>query len=151
MKYLKKIFENDLYNTDINISELIDFCETNLAYLLDNTKFKLEFLESPQWNLYCIWLSCHLEDRRARPFKWVDIKDYYIPFIIMLSKQYDLNNKMLDKVESSIIINFMSGSQLFIKVSEIEDWGDNLKNQPDLHQGKDIKEIGVAVNKTIKI
>ena len=45
MKYLKRIFENDLYN-QVDSDELKDFSETYLAYLLDDTNFKLEVIDT---------------------------------------------------------------------------------------------------------
>jgi len=152
MKYLKKIFENDLYS-QVDEVELKDFCDTYLAYLLDDTSFKLEVYESFSNDSYIIWLSKHLVDRRARPFKWDEIKDYYIPFVMMLSREYDLNTEMIDQVGSSIILNFMSGNQLFVTASGIEDWDGRLGVEFDtkFYNGNGIKEIGIVVKNTIKI
>jgi hypothetical protein len=150
MRYLKRIFENDLYN-QVDSDELKDFCETYLAYLLDDTSFKIEVIESPKWDSYIIWLGKTLVDRRIQAFSWNDIKDYYIPFVTMLSREYDLEDKRLDQRASSIIINFMSGNQLFLKADEIEDWGERLTKRPDYWTGDDIKEIGIVVKNTIKI
>jgi hypothetical protein len=69
----------------------------------------------------------------------------------MLSREYDLNDQDLDQIGSSIIINFMSGNQLFLKVSEIEDWGGRLVKRPDFWNSDVIKEIGIVVKNTIKI
>jgi hypothetical protein len=150
MKYLKKIFENDLYN-QVEADELMDFSQSYLSYLLDDTKFKLEVYESPKWNSYIIWLSIELLKENG-PFKWNEVKDYYIPFITMLSRQYDLNEESLDQIGSSIIINFYSGNQLFIKASQIEDWSGKLGVEMDtkLFNGNGIKEIGVLVKNTVK-
>jgi hypothetical protein len=152
MKYLKKIFENDLYS-QVDSDELQDFCETYLAYLLDDTSFKIEVIDTEKWNSYIIWLGKTLVDRRIQPFHWNDIKDYYIPFVTILSREYDLNDKDLDQRESSIIINFMSGNQLFVKASEIEDWGGRLRGEFEtkFYNGGGIKEIGIVVKNTIKI
>ena len=151
MRYLKRIFESDLYN-QVDDIELRDFCETYLAYLLDDTSFKIEVIESIDWDSYIIWLGKTLVDRRIQPFHWNDIKDYYIPFVKMLSSEYDLNTKRwLDRKDSSIIINFMSGNQLFLKADEIEDWGERLVKRPDYWTGDDIKEIGIVVKNTVKI
>ena len=149
MKYLKKIFENDLYS-QVDSDELQDFCETYLAYLLDDTSFKIEVIDTEKWDSYIIWLGKTLNPR-IQPFHWNDIKDYYIPFVTMLSREYDLNDQDLDQIGSSIIINFMSGNQLFLKVSEIEDWGGRLVKRPDFWNSDVIKEIGIVVKNTIKI
>lgn len=152
MRYLKRIFESDLYN-QVDSDELKDFCETYLAYLLDDTSFKLGVYDgdAKKWDSYIMWLGKALVDRRIQPFHWNDIKDYYIPFVTMLSREYDLNDKDLDQRGSSIIINFMSGKQLFLKAYEIEDWGERLTKRPDYWTGDDIKEIGIVVKNTVKI
>jgi hypothetical protein len=151
LHYLKKIFENDLYK-QVDSDELQDFCETYLAYLLDDTSFKIEVIDTEKWNSYIIWLGKTLNPR-IQPFKWDDIKDYYIPFVTMLSREYDLNDKDLDQRSSNIIINFMSGNQLFVKASEIEDWGGRLRGdfETKFYNGGGIKEIGIVVKNTIKI
>lgn len=151
MKYLKKIFENDLYS-QVDEVELRDFCETYLAYLLDDTNFKIEVIDTEKWDSYIIWLGKTLNPR-IQPFKWDEIKDYYIPFATMLSREYDLNDKDLDQRSSSIIINFVSGNQLFVKASEIEDWGGTLRGEFEtkFYNGNGIKEIGIVVKNTIKI
>ena len=155
MKSLKKIFENDLYS-QVDEAELQDFCETYLAYLLDDTSFKIEVIDTERsgaksaWDSYIIWLGKTL-DRRIQPFHWNDIKDYYIPFVTILSREYDLNDIDLDQKGSSIIINFMSYHQLLLKADEIEDWDGRLVKRPDYWTGDDIKEIGIVVKNTIKI
>ena len=147
MKYLKKIFESDLYN-QVDEVELQDFCETYLAYLLDDTSFKIEVVESPRWDSYIMWLGKILNPR-IQPFKWDDIKDYYIPFVTMLSREYDLNDIDLDQKGSSIIINFVSGNQLFVNADSIEDWGGKITRNG--FNGNGIKEIGIVVKNTVKI
>ncbi len=136
MRYLKKIFEND--SNKVDKDELQDFCETYLVYLLDDTKFKLTINESTKWDSYIIWIV-------SPYFSWSEIENYYIPFVTMLSREYDLEDERLDQISSSIIINFMSGDQLFIKVDDIEDW------KPNLYHGNNrIEEIGVIVKNTVK-
>jgi hypothetical protein len=147
MRYLKRIFENDLYN-QVDDVELRDFSETYLAYLLDDTSFKIEVIDTEKWDSYIIWLGKTLNPR-IQPFRWDEIKDYYIPFVTMLSREYDLNDKDLDQRSSSIIINFVSGNQLFVKASEIEDWGGKIKR--DGFNGNGIKEIGIVVKNTVKL
>lgn len=154
MKYLKKIFENDLYN-QVDEVELRDFCETYLAYLLDDTSFKIEVIDTENWDSYIIWLGKILVDRRIQPFSWDEIKDYYIPFVTMLSREYDLEDERLEQrgYGYSIIINFVSGNQLYVKADEIEDWGGKLGGYlgTKFFNGNGIKEIGIVVKNTIKI
>ncbi len=150
LHYLKKIFENDLYN-QVDSNELKDFCETYLAYLLDDTSFKIEVIDTETWDSYIIWLGKTLVDRRIQAFSWNDIKDYYIPFVTMLSREYDLNDIDLNQRSSSIVINFVSGNQLFVTADGIEDWDGRLTKRPDFYSGNGIKEIGIVVKNTIKI
>ena len=154
MRYLKRIFENDLYS-QVDEAELKDFCETYLAYLLDDTSFMLGVYEYDGKRVgesYVMWLGKILNPR-IQPFHWNEIKDYYIPFVTMLSREYDLNDECLDQRGSSIIINFVSGNQLFVKASEIEDWGGRLRGEFDtkFYNGNGIKEIGIVVKNTVKI
>ena len=136
----------------LNIKEDTD---NSLAYLLDDSSFKLGVYDgdTKKWDSYIMWLGKALVDRRIQPFHWNDIKDYYIPFVTMLSREYDLNDKDLDQRGSSIIINFVSGNQLFVKASEIEDWGGRLRGEFEtkFYNGGGIKEIGIVVKNTIKI
>ncbi len=92
MKYLKK------FNESIDSEEqLHDFCETYLAYLLDG-----DFELSVIWNQhnktkdrYNINI-CKLERGYATGFTWLEVKDYYIPFLHMLNNHY----KIMDETES---------------------------------------------------
>lgn len=153
MKYLKRIFENDLYK-QVDEVELKDFCETYLAYLLDDTNFKLEVIDTEKWDSYIVWLGKILVDRRIQPFNWDEIKDSYIPFVTMLSREYDLNDEVLEQrgYGYSIIINFYSGNQLYVKADEIEDWGGKLGGYlgTKFFNGNGIKEIGIVVKNTVK-
>lgn len=129
MRYLK-FFES------FNESEIIDFCETYLAYLLDDTTFKVRVLD----NRYCSQgtqyggggvsessnsyvLSLYREKDKVRnnaaddgpqpmTFYWNDIKDQFIPFLTMLDKSYE-------------ILNITFASHVFsyrdIKLDDIED------------------------------
>jgi len=156
MRYLKRIFENDLYN-QVDEQELKDFSETYLAYLLDDDNFKIEVVESVGWDSYTIWLCKDLKvipglvNPLIQPFKWNDIKDSYIPFVTMLSREYDLNDEKLPFRSSSIIINFVSGNKLFVTAAGVEDWDGRLGEfDTKLFNGNGIKEIGIVVKNTVK-
>ena len=125
MRYLK-FFES------FNESEIIDFCETYLAYLLDDTTFKVRVLD----NRYCSQgtqyggggvsessnsyvLSLYREKDTSTSgmpqpmtFYWNDIKDRFIPFLTMLEKSY----KILNITFASHIYSYK-----YIKLDEIED------------------------------
>ena len=78
--------------------ELQDFCETSLAYLLDEgfdisvtLRDKVKFPDK-QHLLVTLGLKAKentwLQDYDL--FSWNDVKDYYIPFIQMLVRRYEL-------------------------------------------------------------
>ena len=84
MKHLKK-FNESLIRYPQMIEELQEFCEMNLAYLLDDdfcidivpygSKFELHFYKSVN-NMYT-------------DFYWDEIKDIFIPFLITLDERVD--------------------------------------------------------------
>ena len=98
MRYLKR------FNESVDIeSQLRDFSESYLAYLLDGD-FELSVIwmggdnfrigRKVSWrdsnNRYNINL-CKLNDySSAAGFTWNEVKDYFIPFIHMLDKQYEI-------------------------------------------------------------
>ena len=72
------------------LEELQDFCDTNLAYLLDqNLIVKI----SP--NSQYVMVSLKM-DRCAHVdfFNWVSFKDSIIPWLIRLNRTYDVSNKV---------------------------------------------------------
>jgi hypothetical protein len=83
MKHLKK------FNESINREELQDFCDTYLAYLLDNDEFKVYV---SRHSTAISLVKGRREEYKALNspefiFTWDEIKDYFIPFLHMLSKQ----------------------------------------------------------------
>jgi hypothetical protein len=88
MRYLKTFESIDLEKG------LTDFCETYLAYLLDGD-FELDviwqghdYMVHPE-DCYNINLV-KLNDYGATGFTWNEVKDYYIPFLHMLNKDYEI-------------------------------------------------------------
>lgn len=100
MKHLRR------FNESINKDELVEFCENYLAYLLDKD-FNIEYIGKKSHTMPG---NKDLEDSEiislkkgyrhdgmaiADPslmFSWDEIKDHFIPFIHMLSKQYTITN-----------------------------------------------------------
>jgi hypothetical protein len=80
MKHLRKYNES---SDGLTQEEVQDFCEMNLAYLMDEglKVFVDEFG-------YGVILS--LKDIDGKNRKWIDIKDQIIPFLIRLKNQYEL-------------------------------------------------------------
>lgn len=91
MKYLKKIFES------LDKDELRDFCEMNLAYLLDNPDFEIRISDT-DWKKPSRFVSVILcktydlgstrSERMRTNFEWGEVKDHVIPFITRLHKNY---------------------------------------------------------------
>ena len=79
MKHIKRF--NEALDENFR-EELQDFCELNLAYLLDEgTEIKIEYQYSTMH-----MLTITLDE----PTGWPSIKDHMIPFLIILNNQYDI-------------------------------------------------------------
>ena len=85
--------------------ELQEYCEMNLAYLIDEGFFI--DVHSNSGGYYNIILRKSLTTNgngvHTSYFKWNDIKDHYIPFILRIQKKYKL---------SSDYINFTSSNSM---------------------------------------
>jgi len=75
-------------NIPIDTEELQEFCDINLAYLLDDSNFEVYFPVASDGEGEGIQIR--LDNDHG--FKWDDIKNYYIPFLIRL------NNKWGDRI-----------------------------------------------------
>ena len=97
MKYLKKIFESKV---GIDKDELTDFCEMNLAYLLDDGDFRIIYSYLSLNSLVLVRLVKMVElspgERMTTMYQWQEVKDYIVPFIIQLNKNYKLNTTWND-------------------------------------------------------
>lgn len=76
----------------IDKSDLIDFCETNLAHLIDK-RFKLDIKDNK--SSYYIDVMKYIsrsdrDDRATSYFKWDDIVDSIIPFLEILNDEYTI-------------------------------------------------------------
>lgn len=107
MKHLKP-FNEDI--TSFNFEEeLQDFCDTSLAYLLDEgynvSLSKRDQVKYPEKSHIIVSLGLPNENyvplrpsawewgrfyAGYRKFHWDDVKDYYIPFLQMLVRRYEL-------------------------------------------------------------
>jgi hypothetical protein len=104
MKYLRKFNENLEDRLEIK-----DYCEMNLAYLIDEG-----FFIDINWNDMASYYSISLRKSSTTNqhgvitpyFKWNDVKDHYIPFILRIQKKYKL---------SSDYINFTSSNSMDFK------------------------------------
>ncbi len=85
MKHLKR------FNESINEYDLKDFCETNLAYLMDDG-LKVEpdfYFYSSKYRLVKLSWNGHTR-------KWNEIKDHIIPFLHRLRSEYELDEIYFD-------------------------------------------------------
>jgi hypothetical protein len=104
MKHLKTFNETITWNPAEFKQELQEFCENNLAYLLDDTA-DLYVTNVNDWDEYSSWqedlhkiqLNITLPFGtlfgtipRRSPKKWNEIKDHMIPFLIRLNKEYEV-------------------------------------------------------------
>ena len=82
MRYIKTFNEN----TENFKEELLDFCESNLAYLLDEAE--LQVIPNAGG-----WSELHLvRILLNEPKIWNEIKDYMIPFLTRLVAKYEISN-----------------------------------------------------------
>lgn len=101
MKHIKRFNENN------NEDDLKDFCETHLAYLLDDYNFELVVDDYTQNGKY----RAQIRLENGKGFYWDDIKDYFIPFLIQLDK---IRGHQIKIGDDKLI--FVSGLSQWIKV-----------------------------------
>lgn len=86
MRYLKRFNESQ---GDFK-EQLRDFCETHLAYLLDNG-FMVEINEFDELDGFELLIKKEEEDLLRNPlFTWEEVKNYIGPFVFYLDKEYEL-------------------------------------------------------------
>jgi hypothetical protein len=130
MKYLKRIFEST------TTEELQDFCETNLAYLLDDGDFDVLVRDDVYGKKFNgIQYMIHIgKSKLGERFKWIDVKEHIIPFLHVLNREYKICRDKID-------LHFVShGTTAFI-VDRV------LKEQsPDrIYFDKDLFSISIAI------
>ena len=126
MKHLKRFNEGLLFSKEDWIDSLRDFCEMNLAYLLDDTKFKL----TTKYSEICLATD--------EEFRWDDVKDYFIPFLIHLEKKF---GSIINKIH--IFISSRGARLSGWQSIELKD----LLNDtiPDIFQGTFWKNIEIEI------
>lgn len=87
MRYLKS-FNEDI--TSFNFEEeLQDFCDNNLAYLLDEGT-EIQIVEQPGGHQGLHLIRILLD----QPKPWNEIKDHMIPFLTRLQNQYEITDEV---------------------------------------------------------
>lgn len=127
MRYIKTFNEN----IDNFKEELLDFCESNLAYLLDDGEL---YTEDSISDLIRVDLTFDQEK------EWVDIKDYIITFLIKLTKNYEV----VEKNTKGVDLYIFSFSSIRVPTTEY-----NIKDLiEDKVQLSRIKELRFFVSRT---
>jgi hypothetical protein len=101
MRYLKK------FNESVSKEDLQDFCESSLAYLMDEG-FTVSIMggDDPRTRLPSGQFNIFLQKEAREFFKWDDVKNHYIPFIERIRNKYKL---------ASSYINFTSSNGMDLK------------------------------------
>ena len=107
MKHLKS-FNEDITSFSFE-EELQDFCDNNLAYLLDDEDIEMKIIPSPNpkskgWRVMILF---------DQPKKWDEIKDHMIPFLTRLIKQYQ-TDVWFNKDNNDVIIEVTRDLEAFI-------------------------------------
>jgi hypothetical protein len=94
MRYLKR------FNESVDLeSQLRDFSETYLAYLLDDG-YKVQVSATTSKTQFMIKLykitEINEEEYESNEFTWLDVKDSYIPFLHMLNREYDIIDDVVE-------------------------------------------------------
>jgi hypothetical protein len=147
MKYIRPFNEN----VDNLVEELQDLCDTSLAYLYDEgynislaVRDKVKYpgknhivvsLGLQEENFTPFRVGLRLQNDGYRNFYWHDVKDYYIPFLQLLVRRYELQPYLDDTAQVYLQFNTISGFRYLSLDAVINDrtgldyplWGINLK------------------------
>ena len=121
MKHLKRYNEG---LTDDEVEELKDFCESSLAYLLDDG---YDVYIQREWNVgfHVVFGLPGTED--SEYFYWNDIKDHYIPFLQLLSRRYKLGTYSVNDKSGNVFFN-SDNSEYYTVDQVINDENDIIEN-----------------------
>jgi hypothetical protein len=105
MKYLKT-FEmidfNDIFSLNgsrAKREELTDFCETYLAYLMDDSIKELK-VSKPQLLQTEKYVCYNVEIYFSKSVQWDQIKVHFLPFLQMVQKEYVFREDNIGRVSS---------------------------------------------------
>jgi hypothetical protein len=111
MKHLKR------FNENINEYDLKDYCETNLAYLMDEgLEVRIDDYEGD----VSVALYLYQSNGHGRP--WSEIKDQIMPFLHRFNNVYEINN-LEDGSDKFIVAQVSQGNyskELYISYDELE-------------------------------
>lgn len=115
MKHLKRF--NERLQPD-EVDELKGFCETSLAYLVDEG-FDISCDLDKYLQLSLPGKSPFLfrYGSAKDPFNWNDIKDHFIPFLQLLSRRYEL--KQFGDRPSDYVVLFQGDRNKYATVEQV--------------------------------
>lgn len=115
MKHLKRF--NERLQPD-EVDELKDFCETSLAYLVDEG-FDISCDLDKYLQLSLPGKSPFLfrYGSAKDPFNWNDIKEHFIPFLQLLSRRYEL--KQFGDRPSDYVVLFQGDRNKYATVEQV--------------------------------
>jgi hypothetical protein len=99
----QSISENSKTSRLLTPAILEDFAQRCLAYLIDEgfiimvASMPASYSPSNRRRIYVIWLSKGEKESRVG-FEWDEVKDYYIPFVQLLSRRYKLFSFEIGKI-----------------------------------------------------
>ena len=116
MKHLKR-FNESLSSEQKD--ELMDFCETSLAYLIDEG-FEVRLISDFSDTTVRVCLLKPVNGRVSR-FNWNEVKEYYIPFLQLLSRRYDFDTEYIRETDGKRpIVEFqITDRHTFVKLSDV--------------------------------
>jgi hypothetical protein len=120
MRYLKKFNESNISETWLE--ELKDFCETNLAYLLDQGfefKYDINRRNFPELYFSGSAVNIELQMHNQSTFSWSQVKDYYIPFIQLISRRYELDYYRGKKTTANSVICLQQDEYVYVTLQDI--------------------------------
>jgi hypothetical protein len=100
MKYLRPFNESLSFK-----DELLDFCESNLAYLLDEDTIIIVRKENFGKKHSTLVRIIFCNSTATVPKSWDEIKDHMIPFLIRLNSKYDIY-KFFGEGEIKAFVNY---------------------------------------------
>jgi hypothetical protein len=122
MKYIKKYNESN--SEVLDEKEIKDFCEMNLAYLMDDG---LKVLVSPDYfDLKVIDYKVTLSFRLFANKRWGQIKDHVIQFLTHLKNEYDLvadlGNMVVSDYSQKVFLKNNIRIEMIGSVTTYPDW-----------------------------
>jgi hypothetical protein len=148
MNHLKK-FEAFHYSNlhrpnliKIKVDELRDFCETYLAYLMDDAIKELK-VGKPQLLQTEKYVCYHLEIYFNKSVHWDQIKVHFLPFLQMVQKDYIFREDNKDKMCSiAWEVHGLNNLSISIPYTLQELLDDEVESEFDNPMGKIVGNVG---------